>query len=359
MNKYGLVLAGGGAKGAYQLGAWKAMTELGISFSVVVGTSVGSINGAFVAADAYDDAYSFWSTASLKKGVKLNEELKDPENLFSLKNFSSLLKEVIKNGGIDASPTKDFLASYIDEEKVRNSPVRLGVVTFHLSEFEPLKLFVEDIPQGELINYLLASSKIPLASKIGPEGEKFLDGGVYDNAPISMLRENGYNKLIVVDISNISGVGHRLELDCAQVIYIRPYDADELGASFDFSEEIIEKRIKMGYLDAMKAFGHLSGRRFYLKDNDFRDMVLEYGADACAELEALADELKMEKFKVYSKDDFLVALKTLCTELKKENEAENEEEERRIVEFIRKTLSSIRSGKNYSKALAVLDNIVI
>ena len=45
-------------------------------------------------------------------------------------------------------------------------------------------------------------------SKIGPEGERYLDGGVYDNAPVGFLRKHGYNKIIVVDISSMKGFRH-------------------------------------------------------------------------------------------------------------------------------------------------------
>ena len=45
---YGLALEGGGAKGAYQIGAWKALREAGIRFSAVSGTSVGALNGAMI-----------------------------------------------------------------------------------------------------------------------------------------------------------------------------------------------------------------------------------------------------------------------------------------------------------------------
>ena len=56
MKPYGLVLAGGGAKGAYQIGAWKAMREMGVTFNAVAGVSIGSINGALIVADEYEKA---------------------------------------------------------------------------------------------------------------------------------------------------------------------------------------------------------------------------------------------------------------------------------------------------------------
>ncbi len=359
MKKYGLVLAGGGAKGAYQLGAWQAMKELGIKFSAVVGVSIGSINGALIAADSFDEAKTLWESVSVDKGVKITEELRDPENLFSFRNFPALFKEIVRNGGIDASPTKELIAPFINEDKVRKSDVKFGMATFHLSEFTPLEIFIDKIPEGHLVDYLLASSKVPGVSKIGPEGERYLDGGVYDNAPMNMLIRNGYNRMIVVDISSMKGIGHKNDITCAEMIYIRPYDVEDLGAAFDFSEEMLGKRMKMGYLDARKAFGYLSGIRFYFEGDTMREMAEEYGSDAYEELEELASELGIERFKVYTKDEFLFALKKRFDEYKAEEEAKETAEEPKFYDNILKKITRFKSEKDYSQAFAVLDNIII
>ena len=47
--KRAIVLAGGGAKGSYHFGFWKAIRELGIDFQIVTGSSVGALNGAMMA----------------------------------------------------------------------------------------------------------------------------------------------------------------------------------------------------------------------------------------------------------------------------------------------------------------------
>ena len=47
-KEYGLVLDGGGARGAYQIGAWKALREAGVKIEAVAGTSVGALNGALI-----------------------------------------------------------------------------------------------------------------------------------------------------------------------------------------------------------------------------------------------------------------------------------------------------------------------
>lgn len=359
MEKYGLVLAGGGAKGVYQLGAWKAMREIGIEFSVVAGVSIGSINGALIASDSYNEAQELWKEASIDRGVNITHELKNPEKLFSIRNFPALLKEVWKNGGIDASPTKDLLSEFINETKVRKSDVDLGMITFSLNDYSPKEIFLKDIPEGMLLDYLLASSKVPGVSNIGPEGERFLDGGVYDNTPVEMLLKNGYNKLIVVDISNLKGIGHRADFTNSQIVYIRPNDVEELGAAFDFSEEMYDKRIKMGYLDCKKAFGLLSGRLYYFGKDVFKGMVRQYGAETCKQLEEMAHELELERIKIYQPDEFVAELKTLYeAHLEEYNRKQDEAEQKRIYGQILKRIPMFRSGKDYTEAIALLDNII-
>lgn len=330
MNTYALVLAGGGGKGAYQIGAWKALRELNISFNAIAGTSIGSINGALIAAGDYDKAWEFWHSVSLDKGVKLAESLPDSDNLFSMKNWGVLFKEFLKNGGIDASPAEQLVASYVDEKKVRESGIPLGIVTVQMSqEITPLELFTQDIPEGELVDYLLASSNIPFAMNIGPEGEKFLDGGAYDNIPVMTLKKRGYNKLIVIDISNIKGIAHTLDFLNSQIVYIRPYDLEQLGPSFDFDDEIIDRRIKLGYLDTRKAFSFLQGKIYYFSPEVFKSMVEKYGADTVQQLELLAYELGVELVNVYDEKEFILNTKLAYEqELIRIAEREREKEEK-------------------------------
>lgn len=327
MKPFGLVLAGGGGKGAYQIGAWEAMREIGVRFDAIAGVSIGSINGALIAADDFKAATDLWNNISLDKGVNISTPLPDPENLFSTKNWGVLFKEFVKNGGFDASPVKDFLSQYIDESKVRASKIPFGLVTVQMTQgMTGLELFINDIPEGQLIDYLLASSNIPLANNIGPEGEKFLDGGVYDNTPVSMLKKNGWNRLVVIDISTIKGVNHSLDFLNSNVVYIRPYNIDDLGASFDFDSENVKMRMRMGYLDAKKAFSYLCGKIFYFSPKTFKNMVFEYGADAVMQLEELAYELKVERLCVYTQKQFLSAVKKAFDEKNAEEEKKAKEE---------------------------------
>lgn len=373
MKPYGLVLAGGGAKGAYQIGSWKAMRELGIKFEAVAGVSIGSINGALIASDDYKAAIDLWNSVSVSSSVKTGEPLPDPDNLFGRKNWGVLFREVLKNRGFDASPVKDFLKQYIDEEKVRNSGVPLGIVTIQMTQgVTPLELFTEDIPDGQLIDYLLASSNIPLANNIGPEGERFLDGGAYDNTPVSLLRKNGYNRLIVVDISSIKGINHNLDIKNCEIVYIRPYNIDDLGASFDFDNEMSEKRMQMGYLDTMKAFSYLLGKIYYFEPQTFRNMIKKYGSKTVSQLEELAYKLKMPFLEVYSEENFVSLLtelyeaekqlKTLEEEKseadKSEEQEENSDEHGHFYSSIKSFFSRRKVEPDFDEATALLEAIL-
>lgn len=367
MKPYGLVLAGGGAKGAYQLGAWKAMRELGVQFNAVAGVSIGAINGALVVQDDFLNAEALWNEIELTKGVHFETPLKDPDNLFSVKNYPALLREILKNRGFDASPVKAFLAPHIDEEKIRGAKIPFGLVTVPLSQGTELQpeLFLSDIPKGELLDYLLASASIPLANNIGPQGEKFLDGGIYDNTPVSMLRRSGYNRIVVVDIASIRGVNYNLDFQNCEVVYIRPQNIDDLGASFDFSREMNEKRKQLGYLDAKKAFSRLLGKLYYFEPDVFRGLVARFGFRTFEQMEDLALALGVDTLRVYSAEAFLNALQKEFSdkrELLRQSEQISEKEANGAYEkewrntFLRRFVQR-RSENEYKDAIKVLDEM--
>ncbi len=335
MRTYSLVLAGGGAKGAYQIGAWKALEDMGITFNAIAGTSIGSINGALIAAGDFEKAHEMWLNISIDKGLKINEELPDPENLFSKKNWGTLFKEVIKNGGLDASPAADFISLYVDEAKVRESGIPFFAIAVQMTQgVTPREIGIDEIPEGSLTDYLMASSNIPLAVGIGPEGEKFLDGGAYDNIPLMTLKKRGFNKIIILDISNLKGLGHSMNTANCEIIHIKPYDTEMLGGFMDLDAEAVEKRIQLGYFDAKKAFSHLLGNIYYFLPETFRSMVRKYGPDTMVSLEKLAYYLSVAPCKIYTENEFIKAVKTAYEEEQKRlSEAEATTSEEKETDF--------------------------
>ena len=74
-KEYGLVLEGGGAKGAYQIGAWKALKEAGVKIKGVSGTSVGALNGALICMDDLERAENLWANISYSQIMNVDDEL--------------------------------------------------------------------------------------------------------------------------------------------------------------------------------------------------------------------------------------------------------------------------------------------
>lgn len=94
MKKYGLVLAGGGTKGAYQLGALKALKELGIKTQAISGASIGALNAVMYIQNDLNKLEEMYKTAKATDFLKLENELKDT-NLASSKTLFLYLKNIL------------------------------------------------------------------------------------------------------------------------------------------------------------------------------------------------------------------------------------------------------------------------
>jgi len=179
-----------------------------------------------------------------------------------LMELISSARKIIENRGLDITPLRKMLIQYIDESAVRQSDIDFGLVTFSLSDFKPVTVFKEEIPEGLLIDYLLASSCLPGFQPLEINSKRFVDGGIYDNIPISLMLKKGIKDIIVVDVSGI-GVVRKVNLKGLNVIYIK--NSDSLCGTLQFDGQICKNGILMGYLDALKTFGVYQGKRYYIK----------------------------------------------------------------------------------------------
>jgi NTE family protein len=262
MTQYGVVLGGGGAKGCYEIGVWQALRELNIPICAVVGTSVGALNGAMMVQGDYEAAYTLWTKLDIQSIIHLEEPLLLNSKKFNLKDAIGAVKRILDNRGLDVTPLRQMLTKYIHEESIRSSPADFGLVTFSLTDFKPVTVFKDQIPQGLLIDYLLASSCLPGFQPLEIERKRFVDGGLYDNIPVSLLLKKGIKDIIMVDVSGIGRV-RRVNLSNLNVVSIK--NSDPLCKTLQFEENIIKQGIAMGYLDTQKAFDVFEGKRYYIK----------------------------------------------------------------------------------------------
>lgn len=269
MDGYGLVLAGGGARGSYEVGVWQAIRELGLEIVAVTGTSVGALNGAAMVQGDFDIVYSMWNSLAVKDVIKFQREIDSIYDIYKYPmDILPTIKSTISAGGLDTTPLFELMHNIIDEDKVRSSPIEFGLVTFSLSDLKPVEIFKEDIPEGQLIDYLLASACFPSFQPVEIDNRKFIDGGVYNNVPISLMMKKGIENLIVVDISN-NGLPKNLDLTGLNIIHIEP--SESLGGVLDFNSERSQLNIKLGYLDTLKAIGEVQGNTYYIKELPNRD----------------------------------------------------------------------------------------
>ncbi len=269
---YALVLSGGGAKGAYHLGVWRALDELNIPIKAIIGTSIGAVLGAAIATGDAKVLAKATQMFSIDHVIKLPESFqKDGELRLSsgdFKDYRKALHTFIGKRGLDTSPFREMINTWISEEAIRNSGYDFGINTINITTRKPQEIFLDQMPKGSLTSYLLASSAFPGFERPMIDGHKYIDGGVYDSIPYQMARRRGYHKIIVVDISGV-GIKHKLNFIGTQTVYIK--NTSSLGGVLDFNKETIRGLRELGYLDTLRCFGAIEGDSYYIK----KDLRLE------------------------------------------------------------------------------------
>jgi len=267
-EKYALVLAGGGAKGVYQIGAWKAFRELGIEICAVSGASVGALNATLFAQNNYDQALELWDNISLDKVVTLPPDLildgKFHIRKFDFLHLREINKSILKYGGLDTTPLKNLINKYLNEDSIRNSNIDLGLVTVNVNRLKPVEIFLDNIPKGQLTDYLLASASFPAFKQAKIDGKKYTDGGIYDNIPYKMIKERGYKKIIIVDIAG-PGFNRKPDIEGTETIYIK--NTSDIGSVLNFDKKILKELLNLGYLDTMKTFGRIDGFDYFINSD--------------------------------------------------------------------------------------------
>lgn len=303
---YGLVLEGGGAKGAYHVGAYKALKELNIEIGGIAGTSIGAINGAMMVQDDYDLLEKIWYSINSYELFDIDEKAIVDLKHFNLHeiNFSYLLhqsKEILNNRGLDTSKIRVLFDTYIDEGKIRNSTIDYGIVTVNLTDKKPVELYKEDIPEGKLTEFLIASANLPAFRIEEVDGKKYLDGGFYNNLPISMLVNKGYTDIIAVRTMAV-GIVRKVRNKDVRITYIQPADGS-LGSmleALDFNRERADELIKLGYYDTMKVFKKLKGFRYYCVpcEGDFIELLMNFMISNKDRIETVGRTLGFEDISV-------------------------------------------------------------
>lgn len=295
-KEYGLVLEGGGAKGAYQIGAWKALKEAGIRIKGIAGTSVGALNGALICMGDLEKAESLWENISYSQIMSVDDKVM--EDIFKQKKISrDALKDMmdyISAGGVDITPLKELIAECVDEEKIQNSPMDLYIHTFSVDEMRELNVDLKEIEPELIKDFLLASSYIfPIFKSEKLHGKTYIDGGAINNVPVDTLIEKEYKDIIVVRIFGI-GREKKVKIPEDTTIYtIAP--TVSLGSILDFNPKRSKMHLKRGYFDTMRVLYGLAGKIYYIDEQEKECYYLSQLTELSQDIYAyLTDVYKLE-----------------------------------------------------------------
>ena len=298
--KRAFVLAGGGSKGAYEIGFYKAIQELGIQPDIVTGTSIGALIGCMIAQNDYEDAVRLWEnmdiTQVMNNGISVSMNI---DSLVTQRNrVVPFFKQFIHDKGADITPLKEMIIRLSDQERLLASPIDFGLVTVEYPSLKPVQITKHEMAPDTLKDYLIASASCyPAFPAHVMDGKEYVDGGYYDNLPVRLAMKMGADELVLVDL-NHKKIIHEEYLHRPNIKYIIP--SQDLGNFLDFDRENLDRRIQLGYLDTMKAFNAYDGfvytyiqRRTDAAAIRFYNLILDIEAE-------LNDGMIRKKVKVFN-----------------------------------------------------------
>lgn len=311
---YAMALEGGGARGAYQIGAWKALLEAGIRISAVAGTSVGALNGALIAMGDEARAEELWSNIHYSEVMDVDDDemgdlVRGDLLELDLPRVLQKVSAIVHNRGLDVTPLRNWIRQVADPAAIRASEQEFYIVTYSVSDQKELELRAKDLTDDELHDMLLASAYLPAFRIERLAGKLYADGGVRDVLPLHVLIENGYTNIIAMRLYG-PGIMRPVRIPEGTHVYTLAPKA-KLGGILEFEAEQSRRNIRLGYYDAKRFLYGLKGETYYIdaqwSEEEARRFLCDGVLRACADedltlravheerLPALAEKLKAEK----------------------------------------------------------------
>lgn len=271
--KIGLVLAGGGAKGAYEVGVYKALRELELveNIKVISGTSIGSINALFFAMDNPKVIRGSWSSLNyadflLKQERKRLKNLPNVVKKIKSINIESSIFEQIRLSDIglmSRTGIKNFIEKNIDMSIIDICEKEIYANAYNIDEERSEYFRLNGCTEEEIKDRVLASCSVPYMFKpIIIDGMRYADGGINsplytknntDNVPILPLRQHELDLIVVVHLSYKNSVD-RTGFENTKIVEIYPSSPLEIingVGTININKNTIKNNIELGYRDAM------------------------------------------------------------------------------------------------------------
>ncbi|WP_313538857.1 patatin-like phospholipase family protein [Enterococcus sp.] len=266
-----LVLGGGGAHGAYQIGVWQALQERGINFKWITGTSVGALNGALILMNDVEAAVDLWANISNAKVLQYPLAEAKAQTLREMMDQThSLVVTALKTNGARTEPLAALLASVFDAEKFAQTTRQLLICTTRLPDFKETIYTFDPADTAENLQWLLASASFyPAMQAQQINGTYYIDGGYRNNLPIDVAIAQGATECITVDVQG-PGVNKKINVseNIAQISLGSPWT---MGSFLIFDAQRSLDNMTLGYLETLKTFGKYQGYWYtFEKDAQFQ-----------------------------------------------------------------------------------------
>lgn len=266
----GLVLGGGGSRGSYEAGVVQAFSDLGISFDVVTGTSIGALCGAL---------YTQQDISMLKEWIASFHQNAVAQNLFMFphqyqtkdlkgQSINAFLEMFTKDGpSVDLLRTQ-FLKVF-DYQKFSRSPIRFGIMTYNVTQHKAQSFVKSDMTEENVMDILLASAAyFPAFNLVRIQDDYYLDGGYADTVPVSLAQQLGAKDITAVDLSD-PGINTTVPKD-TDLMLIRPIL--KLDYYLNFDGEQLLRQVSQGYLETLKYLNKAPGYLYTFYPDDWHHM---------------------------------------------------------------------------------------
>lgn len=284
ISSTGLVLSAGGARGAYQIGAWKAFLEKGLRFEAFSGSSIGALNAALICQGDWEQAYRLWmemprialvkpdaarfAKLMLKMATDIGLMLLPIPNVKMIKFLRPLLVGIkivsrhgmagalARDGLIDLRSFEPFINQFLDINYLLRSDFPVFVCVCEIpgmtNPFGTTRfLRLQDLSRDEAWLVLAASASLPfIFSTIDINKARHTDGGIGSWLPLKPLLESNLENIIAV-CSSASPRSQKIASNSRYLTVLQP--SKPLGrfplATFGFVRDNIERWMELGYTD--------------------------------------------------------------------------------------------------------------
>lgn len=265
MKKIGIVFSGGGGKGAYELGVWKALHEWGYDQQITgaSGTSIGGLNSVMFTMRDFETLEKIWEEAKvnrrpLPRVMKtrimhyLDQKLSDHSTEEIYRAFDIWLHQSF----LSSKKLQKLIEKHIQLDRLRNSDCDCYIACHDYRKKEAVYYHLNTMGDVQKIKRVLrATASIPfLFSPVRMENRLLVDGGLSDNTPIVPLYLSGFDTILVIRLKE-EQIDDQKQFPNARIFTLVP--KDNLGKFFNgtlnFYSDVIDLRIQQGY-EEMKDF---------------------------------------------------------------------------------------------------------